>query len=171
MSEQQRGRGGRALCLLARRPVRVLQRSPSLPRWVRTCLHGTMHSLPPSAPSHGTQADEVCRGCMLCMMRSLLGDDDAAILEEAQVGIVLLFGAPIGSGTSSSSSSSSSSCSCVYYAPGSATTYVQRLVSSDPALLTLALLQAILGSAWRPTVNSALAEALQGERRPRLAEL
>lgn len=31
------------------------------------------------------QADEVCRRCMVCLMRGLLGQDDAAILEEAQV--------------------------------------------------------------------------------------
>jgi hypothetical protein len=32
------------------------------------------------------QADEVCRPCMLCVMRRLLGHDDGAILAEAQVG-------------------------------------------------------------------------------------
>ncbi|KAL4423407.1 hypothetical protein ABPG77_009985 [Micractinium sp. CCAP 211/92] len=49
--------------------------------------------------------DEVCRPCMLCLMRSLLGEDDGAILAEAQ---------------------------------------------------------GILDSAWRPTINPALAEALGG---------
>lgn len=45
-----------------------------------TSLNCTLLFLLPS-----TQADELCRRCLLCVMRGLLGEDDAAILSEAQV--------------------------------------------------------------------------------------
>lgn len=53
--------------------------------------HRTRHPKPApspllSPPLVAPQADEVCRRCMLCCMRALLGDDDAGIQREAQVG-------------------------------------------------------------------------------------
>jgi hypothetical protein len=54
----------------------------------RCCLHIARRQtywVDRAAPSW-SQADELCRRCLLCVMRGLLGEDDAAIVAEAQVG-------------------------------------------------------------------------------------
>lgn len=59
------------------------------------------------APTHGqralvccftcpcTQADELCRRCLLCVMRGMLGEDDDAILAEAQVSSRVFYPSPL----------------------------------------------------------------------------
>jgi hypothetical protein len=46
------------------------------------CCHP--YNTPASLPVACFQADELCRRCLLCVMRGLLGEDDAAIVAEAQ---------------------------------------------------------------------------------------
>lgn len=66
-------------------PRQASQHTGELP-CSRCCTHirrRATYFVDRAAPSW-RQADEVCRSCMLCVMRSLLGQDDAAILAEAQ---------------------------------------------------------------------------------------
>lgn len=53
------------------------------------CLPAALHAA--AAPRCAAQADELCRRCVLCVMRALLGEDDTAILAEAQVRLPACF--------------------------------------------------------------------------------
>lgn len=78
-------RGARAAQQFYFVPRQAAQQAGELP-CARCCVHIRRHEMyfVDRAAAAWHLSDEVCRPCMLCLMRGLLGDDDDAILSEAQ---------------------------------------------------------------------------------------